>query len=492
MRNHIWSVILATCLAGCGGVSDPDPAPPDVFLVVIDTLRADRMSAYGWPRPTTPRLDRLAQEGVRFADVTAQSSWTKPSMVSLWTGQYVTAYQDKVHADQPHLVEALRDEGYATIGVAGNVLLSEVEGFDRGFDHYDARRLTLKERMAREREVGESGPCRDAADLIADFLRPIDAFLADAKPDGEAGRQPLFGYLHPMEPHAPYLEHPDLVDEFPLGFEEGRFPAAWHAEAWNGVEHPAFDPPLQLAEAWSDMAAERVRYERELRYLDDLLAGLLTALEERDLLGNAVLIVASDHGEGLFDHLELRVPEELAGERPEKFFQKQHGSNLSQELVATPLIVWDGRRPEGRVVEAPVENVDVFPTLLELCGASPEEALHGRSLVPLLRGETTAHKPHVHSFVMTKMMIRDAATGHKLVLPTRLGTDRGAQPALYDLGADPAERSNLIRDLRSERETLSKQLTNWQAAHPTRATNALMKDPTTLQDLRALGYLGDE
>lgn len=479
------------CLAGCCA-QEPATPQPDVFLIVIDTLRADRLSAYGWPRPTTPRLDRLAAEGVRFADVTSQSSWTKPSMVSLWTGQYVTAYQDKFHEDQRSLAETLRYEGYATIGVVGNVLLSDLEGFDRGFDHYDARRLTPQERRVRSRAGGGGNPCRDAVELVAAFLRPIDAILDDAELGERAERQPLFGYLHPMEPHAPFLKHPDLAEELDAGFEEGKFPSPWHKDAWDAAAHATFDPPLDLDQAWSKMAMERVRYERELRYLDDILAGLLDGLDARGLLENAIVVVASDHGEGLFDHMDLGTEATLAEKRPEKFFQRGHGTNLKQELVSTPLLVWTSGMGEGRVIDAAVENVDLHPTLLELCGAEPNDALHGRSLVPLLRGEASSHKPYVHSFVMTKMMVRDVATDHKLVMPTRLGTDRGAEPALYDLRADPEERHNLIRDLPAISDALSTELARWQAAHPTRATNALMKDPTTLQDLRALGYLGDE
>lgn len=487
-------------VVGCGGDVAPRTPPPDVFLIVIDTLRADRLSSYGWPRPTTPRLDTLAAEGVRFADVTSQSSWTKPSMVSMWTGQYVTAYQDNMHPEQPNLPEALRYEGYTTIGVAGNVLLSEVEGFDRGFDHYDARRLDLKERMARKRAVGGGGPCRDAADLIDDFLRPIDAYLeesADADSDGNGGsasRQPLFGYIHPMEPHAPYLEHPSLAEEFPQGFEGGRFPSAWHAETWEsfGGEEPAANRGTVFEKASVLMATQRVNYERELRYLDDLIGGLLDGLTERGLLDNAIVIVASDHGEGLFDHLELDTPENQAEMVPGKLFQMQHGANLQQPLVATPLIVWSSQSRRGHVIETPVENVDLFPTVLELCGAEPNGALHGRSLVPLLEGEELSHKPYVHSFVATKMMAREVASGHKLIIPTKYGTIRGAAPALYDLKADPLERNNLIRSHPAEASAISDAIAAWQAKHPTEPTNPNLKDPTTLEDLRALGYLGDE
>ncbi len=466
-------------------------------MIVIDTLRADRISSYGWSRPTTPRLDKLAAEGVRFADVTSQSSWTKPSMVSLWTGQYVTAYQDNMHPEQPNLPEALRYEGYATIGVAGNVLLSEVEGFDRGFDHYDAYRLNKRERRARKRAVGESGPCRDAVHLIDDFLRPIDAFLEESKGGEEssgASRQPLFGYLHPMEPHAPYLEHPSLAEEFPQGFEGARFPSAWHEATWVSVAGEALaserGPMPQNASA--QMSSERVLYERELRYLDGLIGGLLDGLEDRGLLDNALVIVASDHGEGLFDHLGLATAEEQANMVPGKLFQMQHGANLQQPLIATPLIVWRSQSEGGHVVETPVENVDLFPTVLELCGAEPNEALHGRSLVPLLNGEEVDHKPYVHSFVATKIMAREVASGHKLIIPTKYGTIRGAVPAMYDLKADPLERRNLIRSHPAEASALSDEIAAWQAAHPTVPTNPNLKDPTTLEDLRALGYLGDE
>jgi arylsulfatase A-like enzyme len=120
------------------------PAPntvrrPDVFLIVVDTLRADHLGCYGYPRPSSPNLDRLAAEGAVFEDATSQASWTRLSMVSMLQGHYVTDYRDVFEEKAPTLAEVFHQAGYRTVGEVANILLSADAGFGRGFDHYDAR-----------------------------------------------------------------------------------------------------------------------------------------------------------------------------------------------------------------------------------------------------------------------------------------------------------------------------------------------------------------
>ena len=240
------------------------------------------------------------------------------------------------------------------------------------------------------------------------------------------------------------------------------------------------------------MESKRVRYERELHDLDRMLGLLFDQLRERDLMNNAVIIIAADHGEGMFDHVSSRLPKRLGALRPGRFFQMEHGENVFQELVDTPLIFWGRGIPAGHVVEDPVENLDIFPTLVEMCGLSPPGALHGHSLMPHLRGEEAKLHESVFAFIHTNVMVREVSTNMKLIAPTLAGVRRGATPALYNLSTDPQERINLYESDQESLQRLAAQLQQWEAAYPTRSTDAGLKDATTFADLRDLGYLGGE
>lgn len=209
-------------------------------------------------------------------------------------------------------------------------------------------------------------------------------------------------------------------------------------------------------------------------------------------MDDAVVIIASDHGEAMFDHPNLRTPEQLKKIRPNIFFQMQHGENLYQELLATPLIFWGRGVAAGHVVDDPVENLDLFPTLVEMCGLPPSDELHGHSLVPYLRQEPGPDRESVHAFVLNHVMAREVSSNMKLIVPTQIGTTRGAKPRLYNLSEDPQERNDLYGTDQESTSRLAGILDRWKESHPTRITNALMKDPTTFADLRDLGYIGDE
>ena len=482
LSRPLRSTFLAAALlsgAGCGSAAD---APPDVFLIVVDTLRADRLGCYGYPRPTSPNIDRLAAEGTRFSVNTAQCSWTKPSMVSMFSGHYVTAYQDVFREGQVTLAEAFSAAGYRTIGVVGNVLLSSAAGFDRGFEHYDARELSESARAQRERAGGSRGPCRSTDTLNGALLATLEGEVA-RRARGE--RRPLFVYLHPMEPHAPYDRRPGYERLLPRKGARPSLPSPWHLEQLEILRGAALEGDEA---AWKTLNRLRTRYDREVRFVDEQLGALLEVLEADGLLENAVVALVADHGEALWDHPELRGPS--SKDLPlDKLFQRQHGRNLYRTLVGTPFVLWGAGAPAGTVVQAQVENVDLFPTLLELADLPDPGGLHGASLVPLMRGERVRQRD-AHSFVLQHTSLREEATGLKLILPSKLGERQGGVPRLYDLRADPLERVNLCDSRGDDVARLRAKLEAWRAEYPNETTLQRSKDPATLRNMKALGYFG--
>jgi len=475
MRPRYLSLLA---LAACRPAVEASEARlPNVVVIVIDTLRADHLGAYGYPRPTSPTIDRLAAEGVLFEDVTSQCSWTLPSIVSMFQGRYLTSYRDVYLDDAPTLAEVFRAAGYRTVGVVGNGLLSTEAGFDRGFDHYDARKTA--------RAGARTSAARRADELFAAAVGPLTAALAaqDGQPPA-----PLFAYLHFMDPHGPYANHDAYAGELPLapgasGVDLSRQRAQFEAAFPGRARQP------ESVEAWADMARELARYDQEVRYADEYVERLIGFLQEQGALADTLLAIVADHGEGLYDHRTPPGPDLPPHPTPQRFFFREHGKLLYEELIGTPMILWGRGVPVGLRVAPPVENVDLFPTLLELARLEAPEGLHGRSLVPTFEGETLAERPQF-SAVLEESAVRDPRGAWKLIVPTELGAQRDVR--LFDLREDPRELENLAEARPEAVAELARTLEEWVREHPTETSLGRQKSRQTKDDLRELGYVDEE
>ena len=486
LRPSLAALLCCACLLPACSEIEAD-VPPDVYLIVVDTLRADRMGCYGYDRDTTPYLDSLAARGTLFLDNTAQSSWTKPSMVSLFSGQYITNFRDLLPEDSPSLAETLDGAGYLTIGIVGNVLLPTRLGFDRGFDHYDARELTEDERAARVAKGMHSIPCRELDQLRISLESELDREFA-RRDAGE--HRPLFAYLHAMDTHAPYERRADVLRELPTDGVTVQLPGDWHNDKALQLGLDASAP--ESRKSWHLVNTQRGLYDVELRYTDDQLRLFFERLEREGRLENAVVVVVADHGENLWEHLEMKRTTKLRELPLEKVFQQEHGRNLSRPLLATPFLLWGKGIPQGQRIEQSVENLDLYPTLLELAGIPAVDGLQGRSLVPLLSGTGEDWQRDMHAFTLYATSIRERGTGLKLVLPSEAGLQFDATPGLFDTLVDPREHHNLYASRHDDVARLARKIDQWRRAFPTTATAEFPDDPDLLRHMRALGYIGDE
>ena len=482
VEKTIATVLLclsAACSKDAGSVQAAERRP-DVIVIVVDTLRNDRMSVYGYPRPTTPFLEQWAKEGAVFEDVTTQFSWTMPSMVSMMTGRYLSELMPVIPDDAPTLAEAFHSVGYRTLAVVSNVLVTSQAGFGRGFDEYDAN--PSKE----ERPKGKDRT-RDLTELQEDLWPALQRAMTPT-PDGD--RPPLFLYVHTFDAHQPFLEHPELEAELPVETATAVEPREWQAQelARAGVL------PKSESDGWSvelgQLRAEGGLYDQEIRHTDDQLRLMFARLEQLGLLDNSIVALVADHGEGLWEHVPPRSTKEHPKETPRDYFYGGHGQIQYQGVLATPFILRGVNVPPGVRAREAVENVDLVPTLLELADVPTRGALHGRSLVPLLSGRGGPWREYVFSNSEPSKSVREVSSGLKLIVPNSRGQREGWSEQLFDLRNDPHERNDLAASRSADVARLRGALDAWTAKHPTPIFKNARNTGPSPSALDSLGYTG--
>ena len=336
-------VVAAIGLTTAAG--PPAAGRTNVILITVDTLRADHMGVYGYPRAVTPHLDALAARSRVFRHAYSHGSSTVVAVPALMTGRHPRESCDGKGGLAPAahtIAERLRAAGYRTGAVVSNsVLAPRDRGFSQGFEHYDAR-LDVTERARPTRE-------RLAPNTTAAALRFLDS---------TRGR-PVFLWVHYQDPHGPYTPPPEharlFVEEQPSGaildINDG-------ASGFGGI------PRYQFVYGRRDFDNYVDRYDAEIRFADQQIGLLIDGLGRRRLLDDAIVVVSSDHGEAL-------------GENGYYF---THGEDLQPALLRVPLIVFDSRTRAGEHVDAIVQHLDVAPTLLKRAAVAAG-GLPGRDLL---------------------------------------------------------------------------------------------------------------
>jgi len=430
----------------------PPARAPNLLLIVVDTLRADHLGAYGGKFPTSPNLDRFARENLMFTRAVSAAPWTPPSIASLFTSQLPTSHRversasgkgtpgDALSLATTTLAEHLAAHGYETSAIVANPWLVASRGYAQGFATY------LDDAALRAR-TGVDAPT--ATPALGAIAREEVARLS-AQP------RPFFHYLHVLDPHQPFDAPEELVDRFhPQGRERPRDGDA-------------------LAKIRTDVAA----YDAEISIVDAMLGALFAALREQGVYDELVVAFTSDHGEQFFEHGQIG-----------------HGHDLFAEEIHVPLLL---KAPglRGRIDDV-VSTLDVAPTLVALAGLPPLPNAQGfalpRELEQRKRRGALVEAPmkrNVKAFV--------AGDGHKLVLeftgaPTSVVSvsEERAVVGLYDWNADPDDRAPIIDDARTAalRTRLYAELAR--AANQRRNVDEpepAALDAATIEALKAIGY----
>lgn len=422
----------------------------DVVLIVIDTLRADHVGCFGYDRPTTPHIDALAARGVRFAKAFAQSSWTGPSMVSLFQSRHVLS--PFVHMPEgPTLAERLREAGFRTAAFQYNPMLGPGSGYERGFDSY----------------VMTADP-----ELYGDPLELQDG-------------RPLFTYFHFIDPHDPYSPIPEY-DVF-----EPRRDLDLQARLAAYLRSLQPDTPADELEAQAAAAADAgarlvAKYDGDVLEADARVGMVIEALRESGRLARSLIVLTADHGECLGDHQQSpSAPREREQANPLWVFKMTHGDLVTEELLHVPLVIAGPGVAAGVVMEQPVENVDIVPTLLDLLGLDVPGSLDGRSLALQTRG-VPGGRDYTYASTALFGSVR-ARDGRKLVMawnPDGLDPSRA-----YRLDVDPRERAPLSPDDPAFAD-LAAQFDVLRSLGLRGRAEDLLIDDLTRSRLEALGYIG--
>ncbi len=427
VRGTLWGLERA---ALASDVQPPDGAP-NVLLLILDTVRAEDMGLYGYARATTPEIEKVAATGVTFDRAIVTAPWTLPSHASMFTGlpahKLSTDFDRPLDDAVPTLAEVLARHGYVTGGfVANPTYASRASGLQRGFATYRDHVVSVPELIDNAfwpRRVVEwaRGLAGQQGRLVRKTAEEVNGELLDWLPtDG----RPFFAFLNYFDAHEPYEPHAPFDTLF---FE--RSPRFWLIKGW------------QRNRSREELQEIRAAYDGNIAYIDHQIGRLLAALESRDLRRNTIVIVSSDHGEHFGEHGGIM----------------SHANSLYLPLLHVPLVIsYPPRVPTGHRVQAAVSLQQLPATILDLAGLAGRDSVPGRSLATqwAAPGDSLARDASVATPLLSSLTYN---TFSSPIDPIQKGAMQSivqgalhyirngdGSEELYDVVADPRERSNLL------------------------------------------------
>lgn len=441
MRNWIIGGLLVMGIAGGSEASAAKPRRPNVIFLSVDTLRADHLGIYGYPRNTSPHLDQLLSRGTLFRDASTNIPLTNPSFCSLFTSRYphqigATRNGIRMLPNNETLPQILQRHGYQTAAILSNwPLKAHLSGLEPGFDLYDDN-FFQKRWLIFHTERDAQGVTEQAA-----------AWLA-AGPT-----QPFFLWVHYSDPHAPYLHHKEFSFR---------------------------SPPRRLESHYVD------DYDSEIAYTDYWIGQLLEALSAAPFASRTLIVFLADHGESLGEHSYLG-----------------HGRNLYQPSLRVPLGFIGPGIPLGRRLDFPVQLLDLAPTLLAYLDLPAGSKMLGLNLLPLIQEGTPPADRRPIYFETYPGAVPQVKGAKELVdakTPLWIGFRDGAvkiiySPRLfrwewYQLRPDPRELHNLAKPTDPHFISCSERLLAWFNHEQNSGWVANETESLTEEDRRQLESLG--
>jgi arylsulfatase A-like enzyme len=438
---------LLTVAVGCsGGGGEPAPGVPaephPTIVINLNAVRADHLGCYGYDRATSPNIDALAEESIRFEWAFAQAPDPAPSQASIVSGLYPTTHQmfdetTRLPSEVVTLAEALSQEAVKTAAFVDGGFMSETFGLTQGFDELD--------------DSGGGG--------MAEIAPKAMAWLE------EHADQDFFLMIHAYDAHAPYAPPAEYRDMFMEGLE----PPSEGFEPTPSTMKPEGQAGAAEMLLPKDLAHAKALYDGEIRHADHWVGEIVTKIEELGLDERATIVLLADHGQEFQEHGDL-----------------MHGQIYTTVTRVPMMIRLPGGQHAGTIADY-VETVDLMPTLLDLAGASAPETVQGESLVPLALGE--GQPPYV-AYSESKHFGGQQAIamgGYRMIL--NLDPENAE---LYRLTSDPLERDNIADGEPRRLQVLNSRLQSWRERVESASFDPEKQeevDQDTLDQLKGLGYI---
>jgi len=492
LRGALGLSAMAALLVAAGMVYTPTvletepkaipsaPNAPNIILIVLDTVRADHMSLYGYDRDTTPGLRAFAKDSIVFLNSYSAGDFTLPSHASMFTGLYPAThgtheqYGSVLSPNAITLAEILQSKGYSTAAIASNhAYLTAQYGLGQGFEYLDSRA-----RPAATKTYGDWPSLREGIGVWLDAQpsdRDLTLMYRDAEEITRLGmdriqelskrHRPFFLVLNYMDAHAPLLPPQPFRDLYP-----GRNPFHVMNRDLELKEQVSFlGRPLPEL----DRAHIVSQYDGAIAYMDSQLSVLIGDLRKSGVLDNTILAITSDHGESIGDH---------------GFFD--HGMSVYQEQIKVPLLLRVPGVSHRDPISVPVSGVDLLPTLLESAGLESPQGLDGNNF---LKDVPDSHIVYAESYPNPSKLgenrlgrIERAAITRqwKLIVSTK------GKRELYNLVNDPKELHNVADSHPEMVAMLEPGLVKLSNVAKASQSSTRSPDPEALRKLRSLGYAG--
>lgn len=439
---------------------------PNIILITVCTCRYDHLSAAGYPRPTTPFLDSLANDGVFFENMVSASSWTKPAVASILTGftpnvhRMTDSYDDRelrsaefsprrtLSSDVVTLAECLREAGYVTGYLNNNIHAGKFFNMTQGFDETGFHDFGVDtQRMVNE---------------FTNWVRQVDK------------GKPFFFFMLTRDPHITY----DPRYEYYRRFDRSHDPVPqqnYHAFRYARAVRTRIEACLKKPEPVADELKQRWidLYDAELAQLDDALRRIPIVLEEVGRKSNTIIVFTADHGERFFDGIRKGIG---------------HSADLDEPVLRVPLIVWGPGIPGGKRVDQVVRSIDIYSTLVEFAQAEAPDMLQGMSLLPLILNDPQDTPPR-SAFSSRAEAFHTVRYGNY-----KLYYQDSRARALYDLDSDPGEAHSILDAQPEVASRLEQRLLSW--LEQERVLRDLISEgqtrkitPEVMEQLRSLGYV---
>jgi len=456
----IVGILLMCCLfflsSFYGDIVSENAKPPEgIILISLDTLRADHLGTYGYHRNTSPYIDAFAKESVVFENAVVQSPWTLPSHMSIMTSLYPSSHgvlekNNRLADEHVTLAELLRAKGYKTAAFADGAFMKGSYGFKQGFDIYDG-----------DNWIG-----------IARILPKAKKWLKENKSN------PFFLFIHCYDIHDPYAPPPPYDTIFHDFHYTGNFVPStkkMQAAAWRRLEVND-----------EDVLHIKALYDGGIRYTDEKIGEFLSYLQELGIKDSSIVIITSDHGEEF----------------------KEHGSFLHWKLyfrpnLHVPLIMHMPNYPKKDIrIRELVQSIDILPTILDSAHLPPHSKAQGRSLLPLIRQNSTFlrrswwrifhsfRKKEDFSFAEGKDKKSDDYSiikgNYQLMYDLESKSTR-----LFNIKNDPLAQNNITDNHAALVKQLLSKLINMYTEIPKYKTSTFTLDKQTREQLEELGYIND-